>query len=161
MKADPKADASAASNPKTKLVAIIVAAVLALGVGAGAAWYFASGSSAPKEAKAAKVEQPEYVALDPFTVNLLPGESGDQYLQVQFTLQVPGPEAAELIKNNMALVRNRVLLLLSGKHATDINTVEGKQHLANEIVALLRQPFVEKGPEPKVSAVLFTAFIIQ
>jgi flagellar FliL protein len=161
MKADPKAEASAASKPKKKMVGIIVAAVLVLGVGAGTAWYFAGGSAGAQEHKQAKVEQPEYVALDQFTVNLQPGESGDQYLQVQFTLQVPGLEQAELIKSNMAMVRSRVLLLLSSKHAGEINTVEGKHQLAREIVAALRQPFVAHGPAPQVSDVLFTAFIIQ
>jgi flagellar FliL protein len=164
MKADPKADAAAASNPKKKLFGMIAAAVIALGVGAGAAWYFAAGSSnaGAKEHKPAKaVEQPVYVALDQFTVNLQPGDAGDQYLQVQFTLQVQGPEQAELIKNNMAMVRSRVLLLLSSKHASDINTVEGKRQLAKEIEATLKQPFVAGGPAPEVADVLFTAFIIQ
>jgi flagellar FliL protein len=162
MKADPKADAAAASNPKKKLFGLIAAAVIALGVGAAAAWYFAaSGNASAKEHKQAKVEQPEYVSLDQFTVNLQPGDAGDQYLQVQFTLQVPGLEQAELIKSNMAMVRSRVLLLLSSKHASDINTVDGKHQLAKEIEATLKQPFVAGGPVPQVADVLFTAFIIQ
>jgi flagellar FliL protein len=161
MKADPKADAAAASNPKKKLFGMIAAAVVALGVGIGVAWYFAASNAGAKEHKQAKVEQPEYVSLDQFTVNLQPGDAGDQYLQVQFTLQVPGPQQAELIKSNMAMVRSRVLLLLSSKHASDINTVDGKHQLAKEIEATLKQPFVAGGPVPQVADVLFTAFIIQ
>lgn len=163
MKADPKADAAgAAANPKKKLLSMIIGAVVVLVLGGGAAWYFTSdkGEAKPEEHKAAKAEQPEYISLDPFTVNLQP-ENGEQYLQVQFTLQVQGPEQAQLIKDNMAKVRSRVLLLLSGKHASEINTVEGKQQLAKEIVETLKQPFFEKGKPQEVSDVLFTAFIIQ
>ena len=162
MKADSKAEAvSAAPNPKKKLLGMIIGAVVVLVLGGGVAWYLTSGSSdKPEGAAPAKVEQPEYIALEPFTVNLQP-ENGEQYLQVQFTLQVQGPEQAQIIKDNMPKVRNRVLLLLSGKHASEISTVEGKQQLTKEIVATLREPFVAKGKPQDVSDVLFTAFIIQ
>jgi len=174
MKADPKADAAAApaGGGKSKLIIILLAALIVLGLGGGAAWYFMHGSAAgeeaaeaPKKEKSSKKKKkeehpPEYLAIEPFTVNLQP-ENGDQYLQVAFTLQVDGPEQAELIKTNMAKVRSRVLLLLSGKKASEINTVEGKQQLAGEILAAVKQPFEEHGDEQDVSDVLFTSFIIQ
>ncbi len=171
-KADPKADAAAAApaGSKKKLVVIAVAAVLLLGGGGGAAWYFMQGGDAaaeqdsPKESKKKKKKEsdvkPEYVPVEPFTVNLQP-ENGEQYLQVQFTLQVGGAEQATLIKDNMAIVRNRVLLLLSGKKASDISTVEGKQQLAAEIQAIIKEPFEKEGDEQDVTDVLFTSFIIQ
>jgi flagellar FliL protein len=165
MKADPKADA--APNPKKKLLAMIAGAVVLLAAGSAGAWHFMGGSEGAsaktekKEKKTAKAQQPEYVALEQFTVNLQPGEAGDQYLQVQLTLQVPGLEEAEIFKANMAKVRNRVLMLLSSKHASEISTVEGKRQLANEIVASLKEPFAEKGSPQEVTDVLFTAFIIQ
>ena len=173
MKADPKADAAAApaGGGKSKLIIIVLAAVIMLGLGGGAAWYFMHGSAAEETAEAPKKEKSskkkkkeehpaEYLAVEPFTVNLQP-ENGDQYLQVAFTLQVDGPEQAELIKTNMAKVRSRVLLLLSGKKASEISTVEGKQQLAGEILAVVKEPFDSHGDEQEVSDVLFTSFIIQ
>jgi flagellar FliL protein len=160
-KADPKADA-AATGSKKKLVIMIAAAVLVLAAGGGtAAWFFTKDDSphGKQEHKVVKAGKPEYVAVEPFTVNLQP-ENGDQYLQVQFTLQVPSPEQAEIFKDNMAQVRSRVLLLLSGKKASEISTVDGKRQLAGEILATLKQPFT--GSEPQdVTDVLFTSFIIQ
>jgi flagellar FliL protein len=173
MKADPKAEAAvAAPGGKNKLFMMIGAAVLVLGLGGGAGWYFMHGSGAEESAGPAKKEHgagkkkkekeapPEYLAIEPFTVNLQP-ENGDQYLQVAFTLQVDGVEQAETIKTNMAKVRSRVLLLLSGKKASEINTVEGKQQLAGEILAVVKAPFAAHGDEQEVSDVLFTSFIIQ
>jgi len=174
IKADPKADAAApaASGGKGKLFILIGAVVLVLGLGGGAGWYFMHGNSAEAAAEPAKKEHssskkkkkdeapPEYVNIEPFTVNLQP-EHGDQYLQVAFTLQVEGPEQVELIKANMAKVRSRVLLLLSGKKASEISTVEGKQQLAGEILAAVNEPFVPRGDEQEVTDVLFTSFIIQ
>ena len=170
-KADPKADAAAAApaDSRKKLIVIAVAAVLLLG-GGGAAWYFmqggdaAAGHESPKESKKKKKKdsgvKPEYVPIEAFTVNLQP-ENGEQYLQVQFTLQVADAEQATLIKDNMAIVRNRVLLLLSGKKASEISTVQGKQQLAAEIQAILQEPFDKEGDEQDVTDVLFTSFIIQ
>ncbi|MGI4718455.1 MAG: flagellar basal body-associated protein FliL [Janthinobacterium lividum] len=173
VKADPKADAAAAApaGSKKKLMVIAVAAVLLLGGGGGAAWYFLHGGDAaaaehdsPKESRKKKKKdpsaKPEYVPVEAFTVNLQP-ENGEQYLQVQFTLQVAGAEQGTLIKDNMAIVRNRVLLLLSSKKASEISTLEGKQQLAAEIQAVITDPFERDGDEQEVTDVLFTSFIIQ
>lgn len=175
IKADPKADvAPPAAGGKGKLFIMIGAAVLVLALGGGAGWYFMhKGADESAAAEPAKKEhgstkntkkkgdaKPEYIAVEPFTVNLQP-EHGDQYLQVAFTLQVNSPEQVELIKANMAKVRSRVLLLLSGKKASEISTVEGKQQLAGEILAAVNAPFEENGDAQEVSDVLFTSFIIQ
>ena len=171
MKADPKADAALApaGASKKKLIIIVLASVLvAGGVGGGAAWYFLHGKgdqeeSSPSKKKkhsAAKAGPPVFVPIDSFTVNLQP-ENGEQYLQIAFTLQVANAEEMDSIKLNMPKVRSRLLLLLSGKKASELNTVEGKQQLAAEIINQVNQPFEDKGPEQDVTDVLFTAFIIQ
>lgn len=161
MKADSKADVAAApSGSKKKLLVMIVMAVLVVAVGAGAAWYFMQPKAAGAAHKATKAEPPEYVPIESFTVNLQP-ETGEQFLQIAFTLQVANQKEGEAIKANMAKVRSRVLLLLSAKKASEISTVEGKQQLAKEIIAAVKQPFIDKGEPQQVSDVLFTAFIIQ
>lgn len=163
MKADPKAvaDAPAGSNKK-KLVIILIAALLVVGGGGGAAWFFMHDSGKPgehaKEVK--KVGPPVFVPIDSFTVNLQ-SEDSDQFLQTTFMLQVQSADQVELIKLNMPKVRNRLLLLLSSKKASEINTMEGKKQLAAEIIAQLKLPFDDKGPEQEVADVLFTSFIIQ
>ncbi|MDB5597936.1 MAG: flagellar basal body-associated protein FliL [Hyphomicrobiales bacterium] len=160
MKAKPEAAAAAPAGGSKKKMIIIIAAVLLL-VGGGAGWFLLKpkGEHAA-EHKVEKVEPPEYLQVESFTVNLQP-EGEPQYLQIAMTLQVQGPKAAEEIKANMAKVRNRILLLLSGKKASEISTVEGKQQLAKEIVTSVKEPFVAKGQPQKVDDVLFTAFIIQ
>ncbi|MFL6709218.1 MAG: flagellar basal body-associated protein FliL [Massilia sp.] len=162
MKAEAKADAAGApAGSKKKMIIMGAAAVLLIG-GAGGGWMMMKpkGEHAPAEHKAEKVEPPEYLQVESFTVNLQP-EGEPQYLQVAMTLQVQGAKEAEMIKANMPLVRNRVLLILSGKKASEISTVEGKTALAKEIVTSVRAPFVAKGEPQKVDDVLFTAFIIQ
>ena len=171
VKADQKVEAPAGGSSK-KLIIIIVAVVLLLGAaGGGAAWFFMHGKEdaheedeKPAKKKSAKKAGPsEYIPVEPFTVNLQPGESGvsDQYLQLAFTLEVSSLEEADNVKKNMAKVRNRVLLLLSSKKAADINTPEGKVQLSKEITEQLSEPFEHRGDKQDIIDVLFTSFIIQ
>ncbi|RJG15582.1 flagellar basal body-associated protein FliL [Massilia cavernae] len=166
MKADPKAEAAAApkASPK-KLILIIILAVLTLAVGGAATWYFTLGAKggadvAQKKEKAQPGEPPVYVPIEKFVVNLQP-EEGEQYLQIQFTLQVPTLEEVEVLKANMPKVQSRVLLLLSAKKASELSTPEGKQQLSSELIASINAPFVDKGEPQEVTDVLYTSFIIQ
>ena len=158
MKADPKAAAEAPKSSKKMI--IIIAAVVALAAGGGGAWFLTQGKSDSAQKEVKKQEKPEFVVIDPFTVNLQP-EEGEQYLQIQFTLQVANLEQVEVIKTNMPHVRNRVLLLLSGKKASEISTPDGKKQLAKEIMEEVKRPFFDKGPVQEVTDVMFTSFIIQ
>ena len=158
MKADPKAEAAPPKSSKKKMMVIVLMAVLVLGLGGGAAWFFTQGKSDTKEVK--KAEKPEFAVLEPFTVNLL-SEGTDQYLQIGMTLQVSSLEQADLIKVNNARVRNRILLLLSAKKASELATPEGKSLRAKELIAVVNQPFADKEKPQEVRDVLFTSFIIQ
>ena len=163
MKADPKGEAAPPKSSKKMLIMIIAVVVLVLG-GGGAAWFMLKGGDDAEHKTAKKASKPSavpvFVALEAFTVNLQP-ENGDQYLQLQFTLQVSDEKQVEHIKANMARVRSRVLLLLSSKKASEINTPEGKSQLSKELLTTLQAPFVDKGDPQEISDVLYTAFIIQ
>lgn len=171
MKADAKAEAAPVGGGSKKKLVIILAGVLVLALaGGGGAWFMLKGDSeehaeesgkpAKKAKKAKPAGPPVYVPVDQFTVNLQP-ENGEQYLQLAITLQANSLEESEVIKTNMPKLRSRILLLLSSKHASEINTPEGKQQLSKDIMEAANQPFETGGDPQEVSEVLFTAFIIQ
>jgi len=141
-------------------MAIALIGVLALGLAGGGAWYYTRPTGGQVEKEVRQDQKPEFIVIDQFTVNLQP-EVGDQYLQINMTLQVASPEQVEVIKTNMARVRSRILLLLSSKKESEINTTAGKQTLAKELVASLNAPLIDKGAVQEVRDVLFTSFIIQ
>ena len=156
------AEAPAGGGSKKKMIVIILAAVMASGAAAGGAVWFLGRNKAPAavEEKKAASGPAIFLPLDPFTVNLV-SEDTDKYLQVTVHLQVADAPTVELLKPNIAIVRNRILILLSSKKASEINSVEGKERLAEEIVEEMKRPFVPKGKEQEVLGALFTAFIIQ
>ncbi len=166
MAKDPKSDAAEATEPapasKKKLI-IIIAAVILLAGGGGAGWFFMHQKSDHKKEEVKHEEPahaPVFVTLETFTVNLQP-DPDDKFLQLEISLQVANAEEAELLKGQMPAVRNRLLMLLTSKKATDISTVEGKKLLSDEIVAELKKPFSKNAKPQEISGVFFTSFVIQ
>lgn len=179
--AKPEAAAAAGAAPpkKNKKLLIIVAAalVLLLSIGGGAAYYLLKGHPAeegdegevvseekakPAKKKDGKETAPVYVALDQFTVNLAP-ENGDQFLQVMISVEVEDLLAGEKLKSYTPKLRNNVMVLLSGKKASELMTRSGKEALATEIRDLINK-ILETGAKADagpVKEVLFTSFIIQ
>lgn len=142
-----------------KLALVVASGILLLGAGGGgAAWYMSRvHDGAQSQTRHAS---PVFVYLETFTVNLQ-SEHGDQHLQTNLTLKMEDSSAADLIKLHMPEVRNRILLLLSGKAASQISGIEGKKKLASELLAEIKQPPGENSLGHAVQSVLFTSFVIQ
>ena len=160
-KAEAEEEAPVVKKSKKKLI-IVLMAVLLLAGGGGGAWYF-MGQKKPAGEQHAKVEPakpPVFLVMEPFTVNLT-SEGGEQFLQAAFTLQVGSAEQVDLLKLYMPQVRSRLLLLLTSKKASDINTAEGKKKLSAEIMAAVKQPFTANAKPQEVTDVFFTSFVIQ
>ena len=133
--AAPAAPAAAPeAKPTKKKGKLLYAAIAVVGLagGGGGAWWFMNrdgGSSTPKVEPA---KPPVFAPLDAFTVNLA-GEEGSQFLQVGLTLRVIDEPAVAALKLRMPEIRDRILLLLSAKKASDLLTLEGKRKLSSEI----------------------------
>lgn len=138
MSAEAKDDAAAPKKSK-KMLIIILAVVLLAGGGGGAFFFMKKNAAhgdedthAAEEAQRKKdMKSKVFVNLEPFTINLAGDE--DRFAQVAVVLEVVNNEMGEEIKALMPAVRNRVLLLLSGKTPKDLLTTEGKEQLAVEI----------------------------
>ena len=98
--------------------------------------------------------------LENFTVNLQL-EDSPQYLQVGLTLKIADSAYTDAIKLNMPDIRNRILLLLSSKKASQIVTLAGKQALVDEIMRETAQALGASVPAGGITSVLFTSFVIQ
>lgn len=126
-------ETEAPAKPKSKMLLLAVMGVLILGAVGGAGWYFMKSSQHADEPKVAAAEQPTFLVLEPFTVNLQHEES-DQFLQIGITLKVANMELADKIRQRLPEVRSRLLFLLSSKRASELMPVEGKKKLAQEII---------------------------
>lgn len=156
---DPQADAPVKKSKK-KLFVVIGAALFLLGGAGAGAWYFMGHQAGPQEAEAKPPQAPVFVRIDAFTVNLLPADE-ERYLQIEIVLRVADDEQAEIFKLHMPEVRNRLLLLLSSKQASELVSPEGKDKLMNDIVASMKKPFATESKPQEINGVFFNSFIIQ
>jgi flagellar FliL protein len=133
----PKDTAAAGAEPpkkKSKLMLIIAVAVVTLGGGGAGAWYVMRPAADPNAPKAVHEAKPAvFLPLESFTVNLVGPDSQPQYLQAGLTLKLGADVKTDAIKDRMPEIRNRILLVLSGKKAGDLLPVSGKNKLAAEI----------------------------
>jgi flagellar FliL protein len=191
-KAESSDGEQAPAKKKGKLLIIIVAAVVAIVlIGGGAAFFLMKSKPAPtdeegdeapvkqeksKKTKSDHATAPVFVKLDAFTVKLQ-NEGQDSYLQAVPELRVLDSHLGDQIKLYTPEIRHKVLLILSGKKASELSTPQGVQRLSNEmrvaINAIIEPPAPRKkgkepeepsdqaGPDEPVQAVLFTSFIVQ
>lgn len=159
-----------AKKKRSRLKTMLMLTSLLGGAGGGA-WYFLEEhepATAPKPglakaatAKPVSSKPPVFVTLEPFTVNLQHEDASPQYLQVGLALKITDAAVADAIKLRMPEIRNRVLLLLSGKRASEISTLDGKKTLSAELTREIIQPLAASVPTPWLDSVLFTSFVIQ
>jgi flagellar protein FliL len=147
-----------APKKKSPLVLIIVVTLVALSGGVGATWFLLKDQIQTEGVEEKKPTT--FMDLDVFTVNLQP-EDGDHYLQVGLTIKILQTKVGEEIKKQMPEVRNRLLLLLSGKKPSEISTADGKQQLSTEITHEIKESLDSEPMKEEIIDVLFTSFVIQ
>lgn len=95
--------------------------------------------------------------LEPFTVNL---DGFDRYLQISVTLQVASAEIAEKVKVFMPVIRHGLILILSSKDASTLQSGEGKREVMDEIRDRVNK-VLEVKEHDGVTDIFFENFIIQ
>jgi flagellar FliL protein len=144
---------------KSKKLLLLGVVVLMLGAAGGGTWFWLHQQ--PAEPQTADKKPPVFVTLEQFTVNLLQ-EVGDHYLQVGIVYQVDGAKTVDAMKAYMPIIRNRILLLLSGKHPSELSQVDGKQKLVSELVLVARESLPDGAtPERGIDGAFLSAFVIQ
>ncbi|WP_292978988.1 flagellar basal body-associated protein FliL [Nitrosomonas sp.] len=180
--------APASSGGKKKMILFVLIGLLSVGAAGGGTWYYmkhqqdqqdqldqldeddddddddADDEVDKKKAKKKKKKKDQPVAfikLESFTVNLQSNDRESRYLQVELSLKVNEGEVVKAIEAIKPEVRNQILLLLSSKKPGEINTLEGKKKLSEEIIESIRSKVDADDLEDDILDVLFTSFIIQ
>ena len=144
---------------KSKLKLIIIAiVVLLIGVG-GIFGYTKFNKGKEKKAEISQADKASIVLpLNSFVVNLMDKQGvGKRYLKVTMGLEINKEEDKLLIENHNAQLRDTVLLLLSSQSLKEINTMEGKLELKQNLLARMSQ-ILGNGI---VRRIYFTEFVVQ
>jgi flagellar FliL protein len=94
--------------------------------------------------------------LEPFIVNIYDGQDL-RYLKVKVELEMVGAGVKGEIDARLAPIRDAILVLLSAKTLQDIQDVQGKNQLKDEILGAINKHI----PPGKIAKVYFTDFVVQ
>ena len=114
------------------------------------------GKAPEGKAPAEKAEYGFMFPLDPFIVNLA-GSGGSKFMKVNVSLKMSAPEVHLELRKNILKLTDSILFLLSSKSFEDIDSLQGKSKLEDEIMVRVNK-FLTAG---QVNGAYFTEFIIK
>ncbi len=94
--------------------------------------------------------------LDTFTVNLK-SDSGRRYLKVTMSLEVNGEELSLELDAKSAVLRDRIIRILTSKTLEEISSKKGKAKVTAQIMDTLNSMIVDGS----IEGIYFTEFVIQ
>jgi len=94
--------------------------------------------------------------LEPFIVNIYDGQEV-RYLKVKVEFEMATPDVKAEIESRQAPLRDAILVLLTTKTLPEIQDLQGKNQLREEILTSANKIL----PPGKVTRVYFTDFVVQ
>lgn len=154
-----------ASGPST-LKNILLAAILIV-VSVSATLFLqdkisfnSASADTSKASRPEPIPDPLFTSLEPFTVSLR-DDHGSRVLYVGITLRVDDEASRKMLNTYMPEVRDRVLATLTQQSTVQIQAPGGRQNLSTQIRNELNKPYRPNPAGPRISKVLFTAFVVQ
>lgn len=171
-KMDAAAEGGGGGKSKLKMIILIVVALLLVaGLSVGATWFLlmkqggAGESKAEPEHAAAPVapvrQEAIYEVLTPAFVVNYKYEGKPHYMQVSLALMARDQIALDKLKENMPLLRNRLVMLFSGQDFSNLITSAGKEMLRQQATATVQELAQKEVGKVAVEQVLFTNFVLQ
>jgi len=168
---------------KKKKMIMIIGGVLALAIAAGAGLYFtgffedeaapvAEGSAATESNEEESAEASDEGAegdastemlyhelKPPFMVNFSKGNI--RILKVTLSLMAKNEKAIDAAKLHNPVIRNNILMLLSGENLETLKTADGKGLLQASIKEEINKVLKERKESAKIDEVFFTELVMQ
>jgi flagellar FliL protein len=178
--ADVEAAKAVGAAKKKKLILLAGLAVVLLALAGGGTWFVLSmaGDKKPEAAEAEAgaehgkeehaAEEPGgakkasfYESLDPaFLANYLVG-GRQHYLQLSLSVMAREQEGIDGVHVHMPLIRNRVVMILSGETFEGLQSEEGRVQLQQKLLAAIQEILQKETGKPGIEQVFFTNFVMQ
>jgi len=162
---------------KSKMI-MIIGGVVALAIAAGAGLYFtgffedeaapaaeestaSTGDETAEESdeEGASAEALYHEMKPPFMVNFSKGNI--KVLKVNLSLMAKNEKAIDAVKLHDPVIRNNILMLLSGEDLEVLKTADGKTQLQASIKEEINKVLEERKESAKVVEVFFTELVMQ
>ncbi|WP_320837656.1 flagellar basal body-associated FliL family protein [Zhongshania sp.] len=153
---------------KSKIILIVGVLVLLLAA-VGGTWWFMKSTAPPMpaadgEAAVAAVsalKAPEYYSLSPSFVVNLQNERSMRFLMIEIELMSRRDDTFSRVEQYEPRIRNDLLLFLSKLDREAIATVEQRQKIQEEAMAVINDVLKTESGKGGIDAVYFTKFVVQ
>lgn len=165
----PESKSQPAGKSRLKLIILLVGALLlAICLSVAGTWFLLSKGGNDKQAgeevaqpAASGKQQAVYTPLMPAFVVNFNHQGRQRYMQVSMTLMGRDQAALDALKVHMPLLRNRLVMLLSGGDFEALSTPMGKEMLRQQVTASVQDVAQKETGNLAVEQVLFTNFVLQ
>jgi flagellar FliL protein len=107
-----------------------------------------------------EAEEPviEYLEMSPkFTVNL---DKPNKYLVINVQLMVEGDQYIEKVKKHLPALRHELIMLYSGRPASELQTMEQREALRHESKEVITKALEKHSNSDGFRDVFFTEFLV-
>lgn len=150
-----------------KIIIFAVIGIVLVGGGIGGAMFFMKSPELPEgeemveEEMVPEVKDAIYEDIHPaFTVNFVDG-SKKHFMQVYMVAKFYDMEARDQFKMHIPVVRNNLLLLMSGKNSDELSTTEARETLRKNALMTAQTVMQDIYGENLVEDIYFTKFVLQ
>lgn len=160
------AEGTDAAQPKggalKRVLMILVAVLLVAGAVGGALYFVLGGDGEVADPAAAETKRPlVYKALEPELLGNIEGPGRIRFVQVGVVMAMRDPKAMEAVDQHGPMIRNDLIMLLSGKDYEQLNSAEGKEQTRQEMLETIRAVLERSTGDPGVESIYFTSFVMQ
>ncbi len=151
-----------------KIIIIAVGAILLVGGGIGGALFFLKSPEEMPEGEMMSEEEKVPEAKDaiyedihpPFTINFAEG-SKKNFMQISMVAKFYSMDARDKFKMHVPVVRNNLLLLMSGKNSDELTSNDAKEKLRKDVLMTAQTVMKDLYDEDLVEDIYFTKLVMQ
>ena len=154
-----------------KIIIFAVAGIVLIGAGVGGALFLLKSPETTDEEQLTEAETPEketkeakeaiYETMHPaFTINFKEG-SKKKFMQVYMVAMFYDMDSRDSFKMHMPVVRNKILMTLTGKDSDELSTQEAREQLRIDSLQAAQSVMQERYGENMVEDIFFTKLVMQ
>lgn len=165
-------DKDASGGGKKKIILLAIIGLVLIGVSVGgtlAALSFlggdeemaAEGEDVDAEVMDEPMKQAIYYPIKPPLMTSFDARGRQRLVQAEVTLMTRDSDVIAAVELHMPMIRNALVLLISGQIYEEIQTAEGKELLRVQSLQELQRLLEQEIGKPGIEEVLFTGLILQ
>lgn len=119
-----------------------------------------SGDSEGSTATENIAERTYWPLEPPFVLNF-EGKSKARYMQIGLEVATTNDKAHAAVKKHLPVIRNEIVLLLSGQKYEEMVTPDGKEQLRAELIETINNILIQHKVKKGIDNIYFTSFVMQ